>query len=69
MWNKYGEFSIQMEDILEDCKLVLNVWDRDAVGTDDNLGEAVVPLKEFQDKSKQSFYKISGYFRLLCYIF
>ena len=50
VWNKYGEFAVQKEGLLEDCKLVISVWDEDTVGTDDDLGEAVIPLKEFRDK-------------------
>ncbi len=57
VWNEYGEFSIQSDDLLEDCNLHVKVWDRDKVGADDSLGEAMIPLREIQDRSKHIYKK------------
>ena len=52
VWNQYGEFSMQSDDLLEDCNLHIDVWDRDTIGADDMLGEAIVPINDIKGRSK-----------------
>ena len=59
VWHKYGEFTFQTDDFSEDCNLYVNVWDKDTIGSDDSLGELVVPISQMKDRRKQ-FFQISN---------
>ena len=50
VWNKYGEFAFQSEDFSEDCDLYINVWDKDKIGSDDSLGDIVVPISKMKNR-------------------
>ena len=55
VWNKYGEFAVQREDLPEDSELIIKVWDQDMIGADDYLGLATFPLKQLTGKGKRPF--------------
>ena len=42
-WNKYGEFIV---DDMNHDKLVVKVWDKDDLSSDDPLGSAEIPVSE-----------------------